>query len=407
MSVKQAPNGKDWKVRWKENGHDRQRQFTRKGDAEKFDLEIKRRKQLGPLAVAALTDRGPTLGEYITEHWLPEHGVNLELATLERYASVYELHISPTFDKTPIREITVADIRAWQADCQQRGIGAPTITKARTYLSSVLRHAAESSVILANPITSTRPPRAAKRKPVKPLVPGVVETIRLFMLAPEPRTVAASTTAQRQRRGYVLPAPGTPVTNQRDATIVSLMGFAGLRPEEVRGLKFEDMKSNTLLVERAADNWGQEKSTKTGESRTVRLLPEVASDVRAYHTLLGNPPADRFVLDAGAGSAWTKSDWNKWVADRWRPACRSAGLTPAPRRYDLRHTFASLLIASGRQPATIAKQLGHSVNELFSTYTHLFDEYEDAEKLDLEAEVRAARLRAEARLEEIRGQRDF
>ena len=39
----------------------------------------------------------------------------------------------------------------------------------------------------------------------------------------------------------------------------------------------------------------------------------------------------------------------------------------------------------------VAKQLGHSLAVLLSTYAHLIAEYEDAERIDAEAEIRKAR----------------
>ena len=80
-----------------------------------------------------------------------------------------------------------------------------------------------------------------------------------------------------------------------------------------------------------------------------------------------------------------------WRADRWSPACRAVGLDPLPRPYDLRHSFASLLLAEGRQPIWIAKQLGHSLAVFLSTYAHLIDEYEDRDRIDADAEIAEAR----------------
>ena len=80
-----------------------------------------------------------------------------------------------------------------------------------------------------------------------------------------------------------------------------------------------------------------------------------------------------------------------WRADRWAPACRAIGLEPLPRPYDLRHSFASLLLAEGRQPIWVARQLGHPLAVLLSTYAHLIDEYAERERIDADAEIVAAR----------------
>jgi integrase len=59
--------------------------------------------------------------------------------------------------------------------------------------------------------------------------------------------------------------------------------------------------------------------------------------------------------------------------------------------HDLRHSFASLLLAEGRQPLYVAKQLGHSLAVRLSTYAHLIDEYVDRQPIDAEAEIAKAR----------------
>jgi hypothetical protein len=67
---------------------------------------------------------------------------------------------------------------------------------------------------------------------------------------------------------------------------------------------------------------------------------------------------------------------------------RSRGARVAPpasiqsRDRDLRHSFAPLLLAEGRQPLYVARQLGHSVSVLFFTYAHLIDEYEELDGID-------------------------
>jgi len=65
------------------------------------------------------------------------------------------------------------------------------------------------------------------------------------------------------------------------------------------------------------------------------------------------------------------------------------GLVPRP--YDQRHSFASLLPAEGRQPVWVARQLGHSLTVLLSTYAHLIEEYAELERIDPDAEIITAR----------------
>ena len=84
-------------------------------------------------------------------------------------------------------------------------------------------------------IRSSRP-SSAPRDAVQPLSPATVERLRAAMLNPAPREVAPSGAGRRTRRRYHLPPPGTPRTWRRDALIVSILAYAGLRPGELRAL---------------------------------------------------------------------------------------------------------------------------------------------------------------------------
>ena len=388
-----------WEVRWRENDANRSRMFALKKDADAWDREVQRRRQLGPIAVQQLTARGgPTLGQWVTERWASEHAVLLADSTRNRHAEVYSVHIAPWLDDVPLGQFGAPLLSGWQAALIKGGVSPGTIHKARTLLSSVLRHAAENGAIMANPLSLVRAPRSAPPDAVQPLSPAVVERIRRAMLIPLDREVGASAPGQRARRRYTLPAPGTPQTRQRDALIVSILAYAGLRPGELRALPLEGFRERTILVQRAANPDGSSKPTKNRQHRTVRLLSELAHDVREYKFAIGRPPEKTLILLDDDRKPWDKNAWQIWRADRWAPACRAVGLEPVPRPYDLRHSFASLLLAEGKQPIWCAKQLGHTLAVFLSTYAHLIDEFEDRERIDADAEIAKARREVGTRL---------
>jgi integrase len=104
------------------------------------------------------------------------------------------------------------------------------------------------------------------------------------------------------------------------------------------------------------------------------------------------PPVGEPAADAHPEAvAWTKTDWQVWRARRWDKACKLAGMPTSPRPYDLRHSFASLLLAEGKSVHYVARQLGHSPALTLNIYGRLFAEYEDAERIDAEQEIVNAR----------------
>lgn len=61
------------------------------------------------------------------------------------------------------------------------------------------------------------------------------------------------------------------------------------------------------------------------------------------------------------------------------------------RPYDLRHSFASLLLHEGRSVIYVARQLGHGAGLTLTTYGHVIDELDDAPQQDAETTILAAR----------------
>jgi integrase len=70
----------------------------------------------------------------------------------------------------------------------------------------------------------------------------------------------------------------------------------------------------------------------------------------------------------------------------WRAAVEDAGLPAGTRFHDLRHCYASALIAANLNPKVIQARLGHtSITETMDTYAHLFPDSEDLGRGAVEA----------------------
>jgi integrase len=63
-----------------------------------------------------------------------------------------------------------------------------------------------------------------------------------------------------------------------------------------------------------------------------------------------------------------------------KPALEKAGIQPT-RWHDLRHTFASLLIAGGANITLVSRELGHTSSQItLGIYAHLLDREEQARR---------------------------
>ena len=75
---------------------------------------------------------------------------------------------------------------------------------------------------------------------------------------------------------------------------------------------------------------------------------------------------------------------DRWIqgkstfSHQWRHAASKAGLPDSATFHDLRHFYASLLIAKGCSIKAVQKRLGHqSALETLDTYSHLWPDSED------------------------------
>ena len=140
------------------------------------------------------------------------------------------------------------------------------------------------------------------------------------------------------------------------------MLHTGLRPGEVQALKPGDIdfQGKRVRVERSATLNRAIKSTKTGEPRWVDLGPSTTEKLKAHLTWL-----EVEAIARGKESEWlfpsetgTLLD-DRHIARAMRGVLGKAGL-PSLSPYDLRHTYASLLLSAGVPLLYVAHQLGHS-----------------------------------------------
>lgn len=360
MSVEKVRAG-EWRVRWRdESNRERSKVIGPKRDAQAYDAEIKRRKRLGE---AASMDDGKLTVDELAEKWWREHARGLAESTRRTYAHVYDKHLKDRIGSSAIRSVTTARVVSLKADLQDEGVGLAAIAKALVVGQSIFAHAVRCGYREQNPFTAVAKPNGKRARAVVCLPPAKVEAIRRALLG----------------EGRL-----------RDAVIVSVLAYAGLRPQEAQALSWRHVRDRTLLIEQATALSGDLKTTKTERTRTVRLLGPLATDLNEWRMACGRPSDDTLVFPAHDGKARGKTDWDNWRKRIFQPAARAAA-TNIESPYHLRHSFVSLLLHEGVNPVEVARQAGHSLQTMWSTYAHVIEELEGAERVSAEAEIRAAR----------------
>ena len=363
MSVErvQQSSGVVWRVRWRdEQGHNRAKVLGRKRDAEAFDAEVRRMKRTRSLG--QLDAGRQTLAEFGEEWWKLHAAPNLAPTTQETYASMWDTHVLPRIGHLELRDLDAAGVQRFRADLEAAGVGPASVRKTLLLLGGVLERAVEWGRLAANPAASVRKPSPARRRAVTPLTPSAVEQLRNHLL-----------TAGRIR----------------DATLISVLAYAGLRPGEALALTWGHVGRRALLIDGAVQ-LGEVSATKTGRMRSVALLGPLADDLAEWWQESGRPADDALVFPAADGRPWSRASWQNWRRRVYAAAAADLGL-PTTRPYDLRHSFVSLLIHEGRSVVEVAQQAGHAPTMTLSTYAHVFAEFGSDDRVPAEEQIRRAR----------------
>jgi integrase len=164
------------------------------------------------------------------------------------------------------------------------------------------------------------------------------------------------------------------MTAKFDGQVANYFEFAfhtGMRPSEIIALKWGDVDWThaTARVQRARVDW-EEKGTKTNRVRDVHLSDAAVAALKRQkaHTFLAG---EEIFHNPITGRPWPDEQVQR--RRYWTPTLKALGYRQRDA-YQTRHTFASLALTGGINPAFISKQLGHTnAIMLFKVYGHWID----------------------------------
>ncbi len=345
-NVAKRPNGK-WRARYRdEAGREHSRHFDRKIDAQRWLDEV-------TTSVVTGNYVDPKAGRITFERfyaswaprqvWVPSTRQNADLATG-----------SVPFADLPLKSIRRSHVERWVKAISSEL--APTTVKTRyVIVRSVFRAAVADRIIASDPSEGITLPRRRKQEAAM-AIPILAEVGRLVANADSERVST--------RRGF--------------RAYVALCAFAGLRKGEAAAVQVSDIDflRRQLKVSRQLQRDGNGYSIrppKYGSERVVYLPDEliiILSEHVAAHVSESEP--DRWLFTVGHDPLYDNA-----ITWRWR-ATRNAAKLPHVRLHDLRHFYASGLIAAGCDVVTVQRALGHATaTTTLNTYSHLWPTAED------------------------------
>lgn len=339
-SIQKRPNGK-WRARYRDTaGKEHARHFPRKVDAQRWLDEV-----TASIVTGAYVD--PHAGRVTLEGFYQTWAQRQIWESGTRRAMDLAVK-SCTFRGDELGNLRRSHVEAWVKSMS--ATLAPNTVHARVQnVRSVLRAAVRDRLIVHDPSAGVTLPRRRHQEHA--------------MSIPTPDTV---------RRVYE-------ASEAWHHAFIGLCAFAGLRLGEASGVQLADINflRRTLRVERQLHRQPGGKleirSPKYGSERTVHL-PDGLLRILAEHVeQIGVYDDAEWLFFGKAG----EPAWPRRHAYLWERACMKAGVEGVTI-HDLRHFFASGLIASGCDVVTVQRALGHKTPSVtLNTYSHLWPSADD------------------------------
>jgi integrase len=332
-------------------GRQRARSFIKKSDAERFLAATEYSINTGGYI-------DPTLGKITVgawyETWVATQG-HLKPSSFARYKSSYVTHIVKRWADVSIASITTSAVQMWCTSLAASSSPSAAI-KAHRVLSLMLTLAVQDGRIVRNPAEAVRLPRE-------------IQVERRYLTHQQVFDLADA--AKRER------------------LLVLFLAYSGCRFGEMAALRvrrFDVVRRRVEIAESvtAVDGvlvWG----TPKGHSRRWVSLPRFIAEDMAKH--IKGKTGDALIFDSPQGHPLRSTNFRR---DVFVSACEATGLgTLHP--HELRHTAASLAIASGANIKVVQSMLGHkSATLTLDLYGHLFADQLDDVADALDAAARAA-----------------
>ena len=321
-------------VRWRdESGKQCKRSFTKKlgpDGADAFCAKVKHELDSG-----TYVDRraGKETFREFAERWRASqpHKPN----TRRRVLSILHNWMYPAFGDRPIGAIRYSEAQGLVGQMALK-LKPGSVGTAVRLMRTIFRAAVKDKVIPANPAVDLVLPPAGKKR-VVPLTVAQVEAL----------------------------ADAMPV---RYRALVAAGAGLGLRPGELFGLRVSDVNflRKEVRVEQQVQPGLGVTAPKTDSSHRVVPLPTVVAVELAAH-LAAHPTKDLVFRNERGGPVDARNFWYIWIR------VRTAAGVPRARIHDLRHFYASALIAAGRSPTEVAARLGHEKASItLDVYSHLW-----------------------------------
>ncbi len=298
------------------------------------------------------TVKTPTLSELMTRWFETVLSREVARSTYDNYHTIVKYHVLPVLGRRKVTDITVADIDRLLALKLGAGLSASTVHRVRALISQCLDQGVRWGEVPTNVARLSRPPK---------------------MVRAEGRTLTREQAQQllETLKGY------------RQESLYLLMLSTGMRRGEALGLKWEDLNLENGVVRIKRNLKREGGRIVTADTKTLKSRRAVNVPTPVLEALQKNRDLQE-VEKADLGDAWVDSGFifttsigtpidPRNLYREFSQICEKAGLGHW-HPHELRHSAASLMLASGVKLQVVSEVLGHSsIRMTADVYGHILD----------------------------------
>ncbi len=286
--------------------------------------------QLGrnPREEARLKKQDITWDAFFEQYYLPH--AKSHKRSWKNDSDMHRLRISPLFGKTALKKLQRHSIQVFHNDLKESGLAAATADHYAKLMRQALNYAVEWDLLEKNPIAK-------------------------FRLFNEDNQVERYLDDDElQRLLSVLQKD----KNRTVAGVILLLLSTGVRRDEALNAKWADIDlANRILVIQATSSKSKRKRSLPLNDVALDVLENLSTKGKSPYLFTNSRTAERL----------------KCISKPFRRILKSADLEDL-RCHDLRHSFASFAINSGRSLYEVQQLLGHSDPKVTQRYAHLSSE---------------------------------
>ena len=350
----------------------------------------------------AMDGRKITLKEF-TDRWFREYAPQkLQPGTVEKYKAELDEKILPVIGHLKLSELRPATLNSTFAamtkdgarkDGKPGGYSKATIKKTQDVLSSVLRTAVEWEIIEKNPMDKVRSVGECAADKIEFFTPEQAATFLDYIEKPyKVKTKGHKRTDDTGIDYTVGDYERTKEIPEQIRVLFNLSIYAGLRKGELLALEWSDIdfENDTVTVSKACSVVAGQQITKEPKTKTSRrtvaiphFLTQRIKDMKherlKYRLSVGDYWQGAewlFIQDSGKQMSYSTpySAFQDTIA-RYNADKKPDKQLPSIPFHGLRHTSATLLIASKQDVRTVSARLGHAqASTTMNIYAHALQE---------------------------------